>query len=155
MDAWVIWLIAALVLAGVETLSGDLILAMLAGGALAGAATNAVTGSFVVSVVVAAVVATLLLFGVRPYARRRFLRGDGGRFGVDRLMGSPARVLQPVDDHDGRVIIQGAEWSARSAVPGHTYPRDASLFVVGIEGATALVWSDLEDPHDINDVVRG
>jgi membrane protein implicated in regulation of membrane protease activity len=113
------------------------------------------TGSVPIAVVVAAVVATVLLFGVRPYARRRLLAGDGGRFGIDRIMGSPAVALEPVDDHQGRVRIQGAEWSARSAVPGHRYPRDASLFVVGIDGATALVWTDIEDPHDINDVVRG
>jgi membrane protein implicated in regulation of membrane protease activity len=144
VDAWLVWLIVAAVLAGVETLSGDLILAMLAGGAAAGAATQAATGSFPAAVVVAAVVAVLLLFGVRPYARRRLMAGDGGRFGVDRIMGSPALVVEPVDDHDGRVRVQGAEWSARSAVPGHRYPRDASLFVVGIDGATALVWADLE-----------
>lgn len=146
MDAWVVWLIVAAVFAGTELFSGDLILAMLAGGALAGAGAHAATGSFPVAVVVAAVVATVLLFGVRPYARRRMLAGDGGRFGVDRIMGSPAVVVEPVDDHRGLVQVQGARWSARSAVPGHRYPPETELFVVGIDGATALVWTDLEDP---------
>lgn len=154
MSAWLIWLLAALVLAGAEAVSGDLILVMLAGGAAAGGVTQAATGSFVAAVIVAAVVATLLMFGVRPYARRRLLAGDGGRFGIERLVGSEALALEPVDDHHGRVRIQGAEWTARSAVPGHEYPRDSALFVVGIEGATALVWADREDPHDISHLVK-
>lgn len=145
MPAWLVWLLGALVLAGAEALSGDLILVMLAGGAAAGALTHALSGSFLVSVIVAAGVSVGLLLGVRPYARRRLLRGDGGRFGVDRIMGSPALALAPVDDHDGRVRVQGAEWSARSAVPGTHYPPGASLFVVGVEGATVLVWRDEDE----------
>lgn len=140
MDVWLIWLIAAVVLAGAEALSGDLILVMLAGGAAAGGATAAVTDSPIVSVVVAAVVATLLLLGVRPYARRRLLAGDGGRFGTDRLVGQEALVLQPVDSHGGRVRIDGAEWSARSAEPGSYYALGTPLRVLEIDGATAVVW---------------
>ena len=139
MSAWLIWLLAAVVLAGAEALSGDLILVMLAGGAAAGGITQGATDSFVAAVVVAAVVATLLMLGVRPYARRRLLAGDGGRFGVDRIVGSEALVLEPVDQYGGRVRVQGAEWSARAATPGDWYAAGTPLHVVDVDGATAVV----------------
>jgi membrane protein implicated in regulation of membrane protease activity len=112
---------------------------MLAGGAAAGGITQAASGNFVAAVVVAAVVATLLMLGVRPYARRRLLKGDGGRFGVDRIVGSEAVVIEPVDQYGGRVRVQGAEWSARTADPADWYAAGTPLLVVGVDGATAVV----------------
>lgn len=66
-----LWLVAGLILIGAETLSGDLILLMVAGGALSAAGVSAVLDPPLwVDGVVFAVVSLLLLFAIRPVARR-------------------------------------------------------------------------------------
>lgn len=73
-----IWLVAALALAGAEALTGDLFLLMLSGGALSAAGASAVFGGPVwVDGVVFAAVSMLLLVAVRPALRRRFAAGTG------------------------------------------------------------------------------
>ena len=104
MPAWLIWVIAAGVLTGAETLSMDFVLVMCAGGAAAGALAAAAGAPAVVQVLVAAFVAIGLLAFVRPVARRH-LAGEAGRdrdaVGVD---GGGHLVL-----HAERAAVQVAE----------------------------------------------
>lgn len=140
MPVWLIWLIAAGGFSGAELLGGDLVLVMLAGGAGAGAAAAALNAPFVLQVLIAALVATLLVFGVRPLAKRRLAAGDGGRFGVERLVGYEAQVLRQVDTRGGRVRIGGQEWSARPFDPADVHAVGTTVKVMHIDGATAVVW---------------
>ena len=66
MPVWLIWLIAALGLAGAEALTGDLFLLMLSGGALAAVGSNLIFDNFVIDGAVFLVVSILLLGLVRP-----------------------------------------------------------------------------------------
>ena len=76
MTAAVIWLIAGLVLIAAEVLSGEFVLLMIGGGALAAAGASALVGDDpLVGVGVFAVASVLLLFAVRPALRRRLDRG--------------------------------------------------------------------------------
>ena len=59
--------------------------------------------------------------------------------GVDALVGRKALVTRRVDVHGGRVRIGGEEWSARSYLDGEVLEEGATVDVVKIEGATALV----------------
>ena len=77
MPAALIWLIAALALAGAEALTGDLFLLMLGGGALAAAGSSLVFDDLWVHGAVFAVVSVLLLVLVRPALRRHFTVGHG------------------------------------------------------------------------------
>ena len=70
MPAALIWLIAALALAGAEALTGDLFLLMLGGGALAAAGSSLIFDELWVHGAVFAVVSVLLLVLVRPALRR-------------------------------------------------------------------------------------
>lgn len=140
MDAWLIWLIAALVLAGLELLAaGSLVLLMLGAAALVGALTAAVGGGpgWQVAAFLAASIAALVL--VRPVARRHLRQPAATRDGVAGLIGRMAVVTAPVDGQDGRIKVNGETWSARSYDRESAYPLGAEVQILSIEGATALV----------------
>jgi membrane protein implicated in regulation of membrane protease activity len=141
MPAWLVWLIAAGALAAAETVSLTFVLIMLAGGAVAGAATAALGGPVFVQVLVAVAASGALLGAVRPAATRR-LGGDQSRTGTDALPGMEAVVISAVDQHDGRVRLNGAEWSARAFDPAQAIPAGTVVRVMQISGATALVWQE-------------
>jgi membrane protein implicated in regulation of membrane protease activity len=137
-----IWVIAAGVLAGAETLSLDLVLIMCAGGAAGGAITAAAGGGAVLQVIVAIVSAALLLGVVRPVAKRHLVGIGTHQTGSAALVGKQAVVLSAVDEHDGRVRLNGAEWSARSYDRTQTLAVGQAVRVMEIDGATAVVWQE-------------
>jgi len=137
-----IWVIAAAVLAGAETLSLDLVLIMCAGGAAGGAVTAALGGGAILQIVVAIVVSAVLLGFVRPIAKRHLVGIGTHQTGSAALVGKQAVVLRAVDAHDGRVRLNGAEWSARSYDQTQTLPVGATVRVMEIDGATAVVWKE-------------
>lgn len=141
MVAAVFWLVAGLVLAAAEMFVGELTLLMLGGSALitAGVAFAADTG-LVVDAVVFAISAVVLLLGVRPVLLRRFGTPPPTPTNVDALTGKTALVLEPVGEHSGRVKLGGEVWTARPFDPGEKYPEGTTVYVMKIDGATAVVW---------------
>lgn len=137
----VIWLIVSLVLIAAEVLSGEFVLLMLGGGALAAAgASFLVLDSPLVGGVVFAISSVLLLFAVRPALRRRLDRGiDPSVMHSKALVGRPAVVIARVDGGGGRVKIGGDVWSARSFDGHEVIEPGTSVTVMDISGATALV----------------
>jgi membrane protein implicated in regulation of membrane protease activity len=142
VPAWLIWVIAAGVLAGAEALSLDLVLIMCAGGAAAGAITAAAGGGAALQLIVAIVSAGLLLGFVRPVAKRHLIGVGTHQTGSAALVGKEAIVLSAVDAHDGRVRLNGAEWSARTYDQTQTLAIGARVRVMEIDGATAVVWEE-------------
>lgn len=140
MHAWLIWLIIAAVLAGAEALSLDLVLIMLAGGAGGGAVAAGLDAPGPVQVLVAIAVALGLLLGVRPVARRHLL-GHEHLTGSAALVGKSAMVLSRVDAHDGRIRLNGGEWSARCFDDAQVIEAGTTVQVMQISGATAVVWN--------------
>ncbi|MBE7160278.1 MAG: NfeD family protein [Williamsia herbipolensis] len=139
--AAIIWLIAALVLVGAEALSGELVLLMLAGGAIAATGTAALTDlPVVVDAVVFAAVSVLLLAGVRPVARRHLLRRPMLATNAEALQGKTAVVTTTVDAHGGQVRLDGSIWSARPLHSGDVFAEGEDVMVMQIDGATAVVW---------------
>ncbi len=135
------WLAAALVLVGVEALSGELILLMLAGGALvAGGAAAVFDPPVVVDGVVFAVVSVLLLGVVRPVAKRHLLRRPALATNVEALQGKTAVVIEQVDGRGGQVRLDGSTWSARAMHETDVYETGQDVMVMAIDGATAVVW---------------
>ena len=142
MPDWLIWIIIAAVLAGAEALSLDLVLVMLAGGAL-GAAAVAPFASPSVQVVVAAVVGAALLLGVRPVARKHLNAHPDTLTGSAALVGKHAVVLKQVDHRGGLIQLNGGAWSARSFEPRQVIAAGSTVSVMEIDGATAVVWDPL------------
>ena len=140
---WLFWIGGALLLVVIETVTADLTFLMIAGGALGGGLTSFLGGPLWAQVVVFACVSTLLLFAVRPWAKRRLAATTPQmKTNVDALIGRSATTLTAVDDGGGRVRLGGEEWSARLApvVQGTTrLEAGASVIVTEIDGAVAVV----------------
>ncbi|MCV7193697.1 NfeD family protein [Mycolicibacterium brumae] len=142
MPIAVIWLVAALALAGAEVLTGDLFLLMLAGGALAAAGTSAVLDWPIwADGLVFAVVSVLLLATVRPSLRRRMESEPWPQTGIEALEGASALVLEQVSRSGGRVKLDGEIWSARPLNEYEIYEPGRHVTVISIDGATAVVGS--------------
>jgi membrane protein implicated in regulation of membrane protease activity len=140
MPDWLIWLIAAGVLAAAEATSLTFVLIMFAGGAAAGAITAAAGGPVLIQCIVAIISTLALLGGVRPIARKHlFTEVGGATTGSDALVGQQAIVLSEVDAHDGRVRLNGGEWSARAYDESQVLPAGTVVRVMKIAGATAVV----------------
>jgi membrane protein implicated in regulation of membrane protease activity len=140
MPVALIWLVAALVLAGAEVLTGDLFLLMLGGGALAAAGTNWLFDLPIwANGLVFLIVSVLLLVGVRPALRSRLTTGKGLPEPMKALEGKSALVIDRVARHEGQVKLDGQVWTARPLSEDDVYQPGDHVTVVHIDGATAVV----------------
>lgn len=139
--AAIIWLVAGVLLAGAEALTGDFFLLMLAGGALTTAGFSAVTDLPVwIDAVVFALVSLALVLGVRPSLLRRFAKPPLLATNAEALPGKHALVLENVSEQSGQVKLDGEVWTARPLDPTEVYPPGTTVTVMEIDGATAVVW---------------
>ncbi len=143
MPVALIWLIAALLLAGAEALTGDMSLLMLGGGALAAAGSSwLMSWPAWADGAVFLIVSVLLLALVRPTLRRRLTPAKGAFMGVKALEGKNALVLDRVARDEGRVKLDGQVWTARPLNDGDIYEPGEAVTVVQIDGATAVVFKN-------------
>jgi membrane protein implicated in regulation of membrane protease activity len=141
VPGWLIWAIAALVLAVGELLTPGLFFLGLVALAAVAAAIVAALGAGVVVQVIVFIVASIASVGlIRPIARAHLRVPSALRTGTAALTGAKAVVLQRVDADGGRVKIGGEEWTARAYMEGQVFEPGARVEVVKIEGATALVY---------------
>ncbi len=139
MDAWLIWLVVAGVMVGLEVATLTLVLGMAAVGAVAALGVALLGGAAWLQMLVFIVVTLAMLLVVRPVARRHTTTPHELRTGTAALVGQKAQVLDPVDADSGRIRLAGEVWSARSFNPRTVIDRGKHVHVVQIEGATALV----------------
>jgi membrane protein implicated in regulation of membrane protease activity len=140
MDIWVIWLIVAVLLIAVEIFTLTAAVGLLGGAALitAGAAALGLPVPLQFVVFAGASVAGVVL--LRPVAKRHLASPRSLEFGVDALVGKPGYVLQEVNGRTGRVRIGGEEWTARAVDDTVVFPAGATVDVLQIDGATAVVY---------------
>jgi membrane protein implicated in regulation of membrane protease activity len=139
MDEWVLWLIAAVVLAVGEVLTMGFFLAPFAAGALVAALVAAAGGGFVVSGLAFLAVSAVAFMGLRPIARRHMKLPAELRTGTAALVGKTGTVVDAVDAERGSVRIDGEVWTARPYDEDETYEPGQRVSVLQIRGATALV----------------
>ena len=139
MDEWVLWMIAAGVLAVGEIATMGFFLGPIAIAATLAAIVALVGGGLAVQwiVFIAASLASLLV--LRPIARRHLRTPAALRTGTAALVGSPAVVLERVDRDGGQVKLGGEIWSARAYDQDDSFEPGARVEVMKIDGATALV----------------
>ena len=136
---FVVWVVAAVLLAIGEVLTpGAFFLGPVAVAAGVAAIVALIAGG-VVSTIVFIVAALLSLAVLRPIARRHVRMPQLMRTGTDALVGRRAVVTKRVDASGGRVRIGGEEWTARAYLEDGVYAEGATVDVVRIDGATALV----------------
>jgi membrane protein implicated in regulation of membrane protease activity len=136
MEPWIVWVVLAAVLGVAEIFTLTAALGLLAAAAVVAAVGLGVAVQLLLFTGAAA--AGLLL--VRPIALRHLRQPPARRFGVAALVGKTAYVLQEVTGRDGRVRIGGEEWTARAYDESLVIPEGATVDVIEIEGATALVY---------------
>lgn len=146
--AWQSWLGIAIVLAGLEMLSLDLILIMLAAGAVVGMIT-AIIGLPVAVQIIAAMATSLAAIAlVRPTMARRLHGGPELSLGHGKLVGTQGTVTEEITAlSPGRIKLAGEIWTAlpydeRSALqPGDTVEvleiRGATAYVIGVPSLEA------------------
>lgn len=134
------WLIAAVALGALELVSTDLILLMLAGGALVGMVVALTGGPFILQLILALVVAVSLLAVVRPGMVKRLHAGPDLKIGPEALIGKRGLILEPVEHTaPGRVKIGGEVWSAKPYDEDDRLEAGDSVEIVAIRGGIALV----------------
>jgi membrane protein implicated in regulation of membrane protease activity len=141
MPAWLIWALAAVLLAVGEVFTpGLFFLGPVALAAVAAGVAAAVGLGIVIQLLVfiGGSVASVLV--LRPIARAHLHMPAALRTGTAALEGAKAVVVQRVDMDGGRVRIGGEEWSARAYMEGQVLEPGTRVEVVKIEGATALVY---------------
>jgi membrane protein implicated in regulation of membrane protease activity len=137
---WLVWVVVAALLAIGELLTpGLFFLGPVALAAVAAALVALLGAGSVVSVLVFIAGSIASLAVLRPIARSKIMLPALSRTGTAALVGRKATVTRRVDGLGGRVRIGGEEWTARSYLDGEVYAEGATVDVVKIEGATALV----------------
>jgi membrane protein implicated in regulation of membrane protease activity len=140
MGTWIIWLIAAVALGVAELLTMTFALGLIAVGAVAAAVVSAAGGGGLLQLGAFVLAALGGLGVVRPIALRHVRQPPLLRTGVSALVGRSAIVVEEVSAHAGQVRIGGDLWSSRPYDETLTIPVGATVDVMLIEGATALVY---------------
>jgi membrane protein implicated in regulation of membrane protease activity len=139
MDEWVLWMIAAGLLAVGEMFTLGFFLGPVAVAAVLAAIVALAGGGVALQWIVFTAVAGASLLVLRPIARRHMRLPAQLRTGTAALVGARAVVVDRVDGEGGSVKLAGEIWSARSYDEDHTFEPGTRVEVLKIEGATALV----------------
>src|SRR3954454_5542118 len=108
------WLALAIMLGIAEMFSLDLILLMLAVGALVGTVVALVGADFAVSAIAAAVTSLACLVAVRPPLIKQLHKGPELTLGHRKLLGQQGVVTERMTGLEtGRMKLAGEIWSAR------------------------------------------
>lgn len=139
-NAWAAWLGIAAFLGIAELMSLDLVLAMLAVGALGGAVTAAAGGALILQLIVAAAVSVAMLWLVRPSLVARLHQGPDLKLGTSKLIGQRATVTQRISELSvGQIKLAGEIWTAAPYDESVVVEPGATVEVLEIRGATAYV----------------
>ena len=127
------WLVAFVILIGIEAATMALTTIWFAGGALFAFFVAIFGFSVKMQLVVFLVVSFLMLLFTRPLAAR-FLNRDG-------LSGRKAKVITKIDNNEpsGVAVVNGQEWTARSADDAVTIPVGTHVLIKEVRGVKLIV----------------
>ena len=129
-----VWLILLVIFILTEIATVGLLTIWFAGGSLAAffvSLTQAGTG---IQIVIFLIVSFVLVLLIRPLAGHI-------RTNAQTLIGEEAVVLEPINNlrSQGRVMIHGQEWAARSVDEKETFEKNAVVLVQSISGVKLMV----------------
>jgi membrane protein implicated in regulation of membrane protease activity len=137
---WAGWLVLAIALGAAELASLDLILLMLAVGAIVGAASAGIGLPLLVQFLLAGGASVAMLALVRPNVVKRLHTGPELQLGHGKLVGRQALVTEDVTSlSPGRVKLAGEIWSAEPYDETRTIKAGETVEVLAIRGATVFV----------------
>lgn len=139
-NAWALWLSLAFLLAVAEMLSLDLVLLMLAAGALAGAGVAVVApGLWWLQVGAAIAVSLGMLVLLRPTLLAKVRSLPGYRSSADTLVGSSGYAVSEISRRGGEIKVAGQSWTARPYETDAVISEGTEVEVFEIDGVVAVV----------------
>lgn len=139
--AWETWLGLAVILGVAEMFSLDLVLAMLAAGALVGMTAAMLDLPVAVQILSAAAASLAALALARPSMVKRLHSGPELQLGHGKLVGQQGVVTEEISGLSvGRVKLAGEFWTATPFDETLTIPAGETVEVLEIRGATAVVY---------------
>jgi membrane protein implicated in regulation of membrane protease activity len=144
-NAWAIWLSIAFLLAVAEILSLDLVLIMMAVGALAGAGVAVVApGLWWLQILTAVSVSFAMLLLLRPTVMAKVRNMPGYRSSASKMVGSTGVAVSEITRGGGEIKVDGQSWSARPYSSDLVIEQGTEVEVYEIDGAIAVVYPRYE-----------
>lgn len=136
----IIWLVVFVALIVFEAMTMGLFTIWFAGGALAAFLVSLFADNWIVQMVVFLIVSFLLLYFTRPVAMRRF-NSKRLKTNVEDISGREVRVTERIDNFNGTgtAVLNGLEWSARSADDSVVIEAGARVLVKEVRGVKLIV----------------
>jgi membrane protein implicated in regulation of membrane protease activity len=140
-NAWAIWLSLAFLLAIAEIMSLDLVLIMLAVGALGGAvAALAAPSLWWLQILVATGISISMLLLLRPTLLAKVRSMPGYRSSTAKMVGSSGVAVSQIDRSGGEIKVDGQSWTARPYSSDVVIEQGTEIEVYEIDGAIAVVY---------------
>ena len=134
------WLIAFIVLLGIEIMTMGLTTIWFAGGCVIAFVAALVGAELELQIALFLVVSLILLFFTRPVATR-YLNSKTTKTNVDGLIGKKARITEPVNNllGCGAAVVDGQMWTARSMDDAVEIQKDQVVRIVKVSGVKLIV----------------
>ena len=140
-NSWAIWVSLAFLLGIAEIMSLDLVLIMLAVGALAGAAVAVVAPTlWWLQILVATGISVMMLLLLRPTLLAKVRNMPGYRSSADKMVGSSGMAISQIDKSGGEIKVDGQSWSARPYSSDVVIQQGTEIEVYEIDGVIAVVY---------------
>ena len=140
-NSWAIWLSLAFLLGIAEIMSLDLVLIMLAVGALAGAVVAVAAPSlWWLQILVASGISIMMLLLLRPTLLAKVRSMPGYRSSAAKMVGSSGVATSQIDRSGGEIKVDGQSWSARPYSSDLVIEQGTEIEVYEIDGAIAVVY---------------
>lgn len=136
----IIWLVIFIVMLGIEIATLGLTTIWFAGGALLSTLVAAIGLPLYVQIPVFLVVSVVLLLFTRPIAQKYFNK-ERIRTNAESLVGQIAVVSENINNLKGigKAVINGQEWTARSADDTVELEKETKATIVAIEGVKLVL----------------
>jgi membrane protein implicated in regulation of membrane protease activity len=140
MEAWVVWVVIAVVLLVAEATTSAFVAVYFGLAALVTAAVAAAGLGTPVQLIAFAILSVGSLLLTRPALKRAAGRTAAIRTGVDAMQGRIGVVTRAIAELEpGQVKVGGETWTARCYYDEEAIPAGSRVEVVKVEGVTALV----------------
>ena len=134
------WLVAFVILIGIEAATMALTTIWFAGGAVFAFFAAVLGFSIQTQLVVFLIVSFILLLFTRPLAMR-FVNRETVKTNVDGLIGRRAKVITKIDNNEpsGATVVDGQAWTARSMDDAVTIPVGTHVVRKEVRGVKLIV----------------
>ena len=134
------WLVAFVILIGIEAATMALTTIWFAGGAVFAFFAAVLGFSIQTQLLVFLIVSFILLLFTRPLDMR-FVNRETVKTNVDGLIGRRAKVITKIDNNEpsGATVVDGQEWTARSMDDAVTIPVGTHVVIKEVRGVKLIV----------------